>query len=71
MVNWPAPFGAVARTATNMPPEYQTMFARDGSVLFRNEMKLFYRLKMTLVGKLTNRMASFHFGTIRNSHVRT
>ena len=47
------------------------MFARDRPVLFRNKMKLFYWLEMTLVRKLTNRMASFLFGTIRNRHIRT
>ena len=41
----------------------------DGSVLFQNELKPFYWLEITLVRKLTNRMASFHFRTIRNRHV--
>ena len=49
----------------------KTMFARGGSALFRNEIKPFYWLDMTLVRKSTNRMASFHFGRIRNRHGRT
>ena len=35
----------------------KTMFACDSSVSFRNEMKPFYWLEMTLVRKLTNKMA--------------
>ena len=46
------------------------MFVRDGSVLFRKEVKTFYWLEMTLARKLTNRMALFHFGTVWNRHVR-
>ena len=42
--------------------EGKTMFARDVSTLFRNEMKPFYWFEMTLARKLTNRMDSFHFG---------
>ena len=36
----------------------ETTFAHDGSILFRNEVKPFYWLEMTLVRKLINRMAS-------------
>ena len=43
------------------------MFTRDGSVLFRNEMKPFYWLEMTLVQKLTNESASFHLNEILDS----
>ena len=45
----------------------ETMFTCDGSVLFRNEMKLFYWLEMMVVRKLTNRI---RFAIIRNRHVR-
>ena len=34
-----------------------------------NEVKLFYWLKMTLVPKLANRIASFRFSMIRNRKV--
>ena len=37
------------------------MFTRDGSILLKNETKPFYWLEMTLVQKLTNRIASFRF----------
>ena len=37
----------------------ETTFVRDGSLSFRKQMKPFYWLEMTLVRKLTNRMASF------------
>ena len=43
-----------------------TMLTCYGSVLFRHEMKSFYWSEMTLVRKLTNKMASFRFVTIRN-----
>ena len=47
------------------------MFTRYISILFRNEMKVIYWLETTLVRKLTNRMAPFHFGTIQNRKVWT
>ena len=59
----------------NMPGKWnklfisQTTFARDGSVLFRNEMKPFYWSIFWLTSFLTNRMASFRFGTIWNRNV--
>ena len=46
------------------------MFTRNGSVLFRNEMKPFYWLEMKSIRKLTNRMVSFNFWTIWNRHMR-
>ena len=46
---------------------FTNTFTYYGSASFRNEMKPFYWLEMTLVQKLANRIALFRFETIRNN----